>query len=89
MLHELSTYKINPSVAILNASNALVQGLVMSYIDNGNSLFVGILGEPLNKLQGVQNMAARMVFRLKNRSCESQKTSLVVSSRATSLQNCS
>ena len=49
----------------LSATKALVQALVMSHIDYCNSLLAGISNELLNKLQGVQNAAARIVFRLK------------------------
>ena len=49
----------------LNATKALVQALEMSHIDYCNSQLVGISSDLLNKLQGVQNAAARIVFRLK------------------------
>ena len=49
----------------LNATKALVQALVMSHLDYCNSLLVGISGELLNKLQAVQNAAARVVYRLR------------------------
>ena len=47
----------------LNATNALVQTLVMSHLDYCNSLLVGISVDLLNKLQVVQS--ARVVCRLR------------------------
>ena len=49
----------------LNATKALVQALVMSHLDYCNSLLVGISVDLLNKLQVVQNAAARVVYRLR------------------------
>ena len=49
----------------LNATKSLVLALVMSHLDYCNSLLIGISCENINKLQAVQNAAARIVYRLK------------------------
>ena len=50
-----------------NATKALVQSLVISRLDYGNSLLCGVPRELLAKLQSVQNKAARMITLTKKR----------------------
>ena len=50
-----------------NATKSLVQSLVISRLDYGNSLLCGLPRELLAKLQSVQNKAARMITRTKKR----------------------
>lgn len=49
------------------ATQTLVTSLVLSRLDYGNSLLAGIPDTLLNKLQKVQNSAARLVFRCPKR----------------------
>lgn len=49
------------------ATETLVTSLVLSRLDYGNSLLAGIPDTLLNKLQKVQNSAARLVFRCPKR----------------------
>ena len=49
----------------VNATRSLVQAMVMSHLDYGNSLLYGINDGLLDKLQKVQNSAARLVLGLR------------------------
>jgi len=49
------------------ATKSLVQSLVISRLDYGNSLLCGLPHELMNKLQSVQNKAARMITLTKRR----------------------
>ena len=58
---------LRPSISVATA-RTLVQNLVTVRIDYCNSLLYGLPQNLLNKLQLVQNCAARLVFRLRKRS---------------------
>ena len=46
----------------INACKTLVQGLVLSHLDYANAIFVGIPKRNIQRLQKVQNMAAKLVL---------------------------
>ena len=47
-----------------DTASLLVHALITSRLDNGNSLFYGITDKQINKLQRVQNAAARMLLHM-------------------------
>ena len=47
----------------LNATKVIVQALVCSRIDFNNSLYYGLLQKQIQRLQRIQNCAARLIFR--------------------------
>ena len=51
----------------IESCHHIVRSLVTSRMDYGNSLLAGLTENNLNKLQRVQNKAARIIFRLKRR----------------------
>ena len=53
--------KIRNSLTI-KACRTLVQGLVLSHLDYANPIFVGIPKRNIQRLQKVQNMAAKLVL---------------------------
>ena len=46
----------------INACKTLVQGLVLSHLDYADAIFVGIMKRNIQRLQKVQNMAAKLVL---------------------------
>ena len=66
---------LRPSLTV-QACTTLVLGLVMSYMDYVNSAFIGLPASDINKMQRVQNAAAKFVLNLKriDSSTEALKT---------------
>ena len=56
-----NTRKIR-NLLTINACKTLVQGLVLSHLDYANAIFVGIPKRNIQRLQKVQNMAAKHVL---------------------------
>ena len=65
---------LQPSLTV-QACMTLVLGLVMSHLDYVNSAFIGLPASDINKMQRVQNAAAKLVLNLKriNSSTEALK----------------
>ena len=55
---------LQPSLTV-QACMTLVLGLVMSYLDYVNSAFIGLPASDINKMQRMQNAAAKFVLNLK------------------------
>ena len=56
---------LQPSLTV-QACITLVLGLVMSHLDYVNSAFIGLPASDINKMQKVQNAAAKFVLNLKS-----------------------
>ena len=52
----------------IETTKTLVQALVLSHLDYCNSMLLGIPNYNIQKLQGIQNMSARIVLQLPQRS---------------------
>ena len=66
-----------------DAAKTLMSGLVLSHLDYANALLTGIPRTDLDKLQRVQNFAARVVKGLKNMSQISTTQRLPLAASAT------
>ena len=63
--------KLIRSVLTQNACETLILGLVISHLDYANAIYIGLAKCDLNRLQRVQNIAAKLVLNGNNnsRSC--------------------
>ena len=64
-LHYISQIR---SFLTVDAAKKLVQSLIISRLDNLNSLYFGLPGYVIKKLQLIQNNAARLIMRVKKHS---------------------
>ena len=55
-------YYLHSEYLTLNSTKCLVHALVMGRVDYCNSLRYGLLRNDINKLQRLQNMAARLII---------------------------
>ena len=65
-LHRTGTIR---SLLSIDAANKLAVSLILSRLDYCNSLLAGIPNNKLNKLQRIQNHAARLVLRMSMHAC--------------------